>query len=199
MLRLRKSAPAFIPVSLGGDAHIRVRPATQTDVEYATANAQRDLAGLLAGSEAGPVLAVILGEGFTIDALRPGGSAAVACARLAEIYLTLRCQDGWRGVATEDGEPIAAPDAASLALLLADPVSREAVMRVINQRLHTEASEGNAFAASPSGGAAIPDGAPTAEPTAIPAPADSLLPETMEPEPVAPRWKTPRKPARDVR
>jgi hypothetical protein len=162
MLKLRRGKPPFVPVALGGGAVIRVRAATQTDVEEAGARAERDLAGFVAGSDAGDVLAEVLGEDFNIGALKDGARVMTASMRLAEVYLVLACQDGWAGIGTEDGEPIPEPDAATLALLLADPQHRHRVMSVVNSALHEETEEKNASGASPSGGAGTPTGAPTA-------------------------------------
>jgi hypothetical protein len=173
MLKLKRGMPAFVPVALGGGAVIRVRPATQTDVEAAGAQAQRLLMGFVAGSEAGDVLAEVLGDGFNVGALRETDRIVAAGSRLAEIYLVLACQDGWTGVGTEDGEPIPAPDAATLAMLLADPVRRARIVAVVNAGLHEETAEKNASGASPNGGAGTPTGAPTAGGQGSPAPPGS--------------------------
>jgi hypothetical protein len=162
MLKLRKGKPPFVPVALGGGATIRVRAATQTDVETASAQAQRDLMGLVAGSEAAGVLAAVLGDDFKVGALQTPARTIAAGTRLSEIYLVLACQDGWSGVATEEGDPIAAPDAATIALLLADPMRRIAVLKVVNSTVHVEQAEKNASSASPNGAAGIPAGAPIA-------------------------------------
>jgi hypothetical protein len=173
MLKLRRGKPSHMPVALGGGAVIRVRPATQTDVEAAGAQAQRLLMGFVAGSEAGDVLAEVLGDGFTVGALREADRIVAAGSRLAEVYLVLACQDGWTGVGTEDGTPIPEPDAATLALLLADPVCRAKIVAVVNAGLHEETAEKNASSASPNGGAGTPTGAPTAGAPGNPAPSAS--------------------------
>jgi hypothetical protein len=170
MLKLRKGPPPYVPVALGGGAVVRVRAATQADVDHAAARAQRDLMGLVAGSEAGAVLAEVLGEDFRVDALRDTARIAAAGERLSEIYLLLACQDGWSGIGTQDGEPIAEPDPATLALLLNDPRRRARIVTVMNAAVHEETLEKNVSAASPNGGADTPTGAPTAAATASPAP-----------------------------
>jgi hypothetical protein len=185
-----------VPVALGGGAVFRVRPATSTDVDYAGARAQRDLAGFAAGSEAASILEPVLGDGFSVGALKSADGLAAASVRLCEVYLVERCHDGWSGIATEAGEPIPMPDAGTIALLLADPIHRQRVMSVINAGVHEEAQEGNASAASPSGGAAIPDGAVDVRSLESPAPTESPSPETMEPEPAARSLRMPRTRAR---
>jgi hypothetical protein len=173
MLRLRTKRPGAVPVALGGGAVMRVRPATTADVDHTSARAQRDLAGFAAGSAAAAILEPVLGDGFTVGALKTPAGIAAASIRLTEVYLVERCHDGWSGVATETGELIPSPDAATIALLLADPVIRNTVMTVINAGVHEEVSEGNVFAASPNGGADTPAGAPDAERSASPAPTGS--------------------------
>jgi hypothetical protein len=162
MLKLRKGRPPFVPVDLGGGAVIRVRPATSADVEEAGARAQRDIMGFVAGSDAGDVLAEVLGDDFNVRALKDSPRVMPASARLAEVYLVLACHDGWSGIGTEDGEPIPEPDAATLAMLLADPRHRYKIISVVNASLHEETAEKNVSDASPNGGAGIPTGAPTA-------------------------------------
>jgi hypothetical protein len=179
MLRLRRARPAFVPVQLGAGAVIRVRPATTADVDHTSARAQRDLAGFALGGDAIAILAPVLGDGMDVGALKTAEGIAVASIRLTEVYLVERCNDGWSGVADETGAPIATPDAAAIALLLADPIIRARVLGVINAGVHEEAAEGNAFAASPSGGADIPTGARTAVSAASPAPRGSPSSETM--------------------
>jgi len=169
MLRLRKDKPPFVPVALGSDAVIRVRAATQADVDHAAARAGRDLMGLVGGSEAGAVLAAILGEDFKVGALSDTARIAAAGERLSEIYLLLACQDGWSGVGNEDGEPIEEPDPATLALLLNDPRRRARIAAVMNAEVHEETLEKNGSAASPNGGADTPAGAPPAAAAASPA------------------------------
>jgi hypothetical protein len=170
MLKLRKGKPPFVPIALGGDAVMRVRAATQADVDHAAARAQRDLMGLVAGSEAGTVLTAILGDDFKVGALSDTARIAAAGERLSEIYLLLACQDGWRGIGNENGEPIEEPDPATIALLLNDPRRRARIVAVMNAEVHEEIFEKNASAASPNGGADIPTGAPPAAATASPAP-----------------------------
>jgi hypothetical protein len=170
MLKLRKGKPPFVPVPLGGGAIIRVRAATQSDVEYASARATPLLAGLVAGAECAPALAGALGDDFNVDALTDEARLRTAAVRLSEIYLVLACQDGWAGVGNEDGSEASAPDAATIALLLQDPVCRNKVMQVVNAAVHAEDEEKNASSASPSGGADIPIGALPADATPSPAP-----------------------------
>jgi hypothetical protein len=181
MLKLRKTRPAHVPVKLGGDAIIRVRPAIQADVELAGARAQRVLLGLVQGSEAGMAMATVLGEGFDISALADDAKISAAGVRLASIYLVMVCHDGWSGIADEDGNLIEKPDEFSVALLLEDSVCYAKVMAVINQAIHEETSEKNVSAASPSGGAGIRAGAETAAAVAIPAPSVDPSP-TSTPE-----------------
>ena len=126
--------------------------------------------GLVAGSEAATALAEMLGEDFNLAALDDDARIVAAGSRLAEVYLVLACQDGWSGIAAEDGTPIAAPDAATVALLLNDPRCRQAVLAVVNSTLHEAQAEKNGSAASPAGGAVIPAGAANAAPAAMPAP-----------------------------
>lgn len=162
MLKLRKGRPPFVPVALGGGAVIRVRTALQSDIDTASARAQRDLMGFVAGSDAADVLAQVLGDDFDVGALKDNARVINASMRLAEVYLVLACQDGWSGIGTEDGEPIPEPDAATLALLMADPDRRLKILSVVNASLHEETQEKNASDASPNGGAGTPTGAPTA-------------------------------------
>ncbi len=190
MLKLRKGKPPFTPVVLAESVWIRVRPATQTDVEFASARAQPILAGLVAGVEAGPALASVLGDDFNPEGLVDATNLTAAAARLTEVYLVLACQDGWYGIGTEDGEPIEKPDTGYLALLLADPLYREKIMRVINSAVHEETKEKNGSSASPSGGAGIPDGAPPAGSAATAAHSGSPPTETSASAPDAPKSST---------
>jgi hypothetical protein len=167
MLRLGKSKPCR--VELGGDAWITVRPATQFDVEKVQAEVSRALVGVAAGSEAADFLAGVLGEDVEIDGLKDRTRLVAASIRLSEIYLVMACQSGWGGIVTEDGV-LEAPEPASLALLLSDPVTRAKVMAVVNARIHVEQAEGNGLPASPSGEAGAPATAPSAERAASPAP-----------------------------
>jgi hypothetical protein len=190
MLRLRKGKPPYTAVDLGAGAIMRVRAATQGDVEFASARAQRALLGLAAGSAAASALQGVLGEEFSLEALQHDAGMMTAASRLAEIYLVMSCQDGWDGVVDDDGTPIAAPTAATVALLLNDPVTRRAVIAAVNTRVHEEAAEKNVSAASPNGGAGIPDGAPTAARPENAAPAGSASSETMESQSSAPSGST---------
>lgn len=160
MLKLRKRKPAAIPVALGGGSVIRVRPATQIEVETATAQTARDIAGLIDGAEVAGRLAPLLGEDFGVEALADAAKLSAASQKLARIRLVMECQSGWDDVALEDGTMLAAPEAWSVALLLDDPRICSAVMEVINARVHSEIIEGNGLPALPSGGAGIPGGAP---------------------------------------
>jgi hypothetical protein len=179
MIKLRKGKPPFVALKLGEDAYIRVRTATQNDVEYVTAKVTPLIMGLLADSEsAGPVLAEVMGDDFSLGALKDDARVNAAAARLTDIYLVLACQDGWGGICDEGGEPIAAPCELSLAQLLADPVLRKKIMGVVEAGLHEEIKEKNGSAALPTGEAGIPTGAPTADAAVTPAPADGSSTET---------------------
>ena len=181
-LKLRRGKPPFVPVSLGGGAIIRVRAATQTDLEEAGARARNDVMGLVAGSEAAATLACIFGEEF--EALGDAAKISAAAARLAEVHLVLACQDGWDGVGvddgTDDGTVIERPDAASVAMLLEDTGIRTAIMRVVNSAVHEVVAEKNGSAALPNGGAAILTGAPTADAPATAAPSEDTSEATSE-------------------
>jgi hypothetical protein len=168
MLQLRKPKRQRVP--LGGGAWIEVRPATQFDVDKVQAEVSRVLAGLAAGGEAAELLAGVLGEEFDVEALKDRARLEAAAMRLSEIYLVMECQSGWAGIVTEDGALLDAPDPASVALLLSDPVSRKPIMDVINSRIHAERAEGNGLPASPDGGAGAPATAPSAASAASPAP-----------------------------
>ncbi|KAB2937395.1 hypothetical protein [Hyphomicrobium sp.] len=190
MLKLRKGKPPFVPVALGESAWIRVRPATQTDVEFATAQAHPRLAELVAGSESAQALASVLGDDFELGVRLDAARLATAAARLTEVYLVLACQDGWCGIGNEDGTPIEKPDTSSIALLLADPMYRDKIMRVINSAVHEETKEKNGSSASPSGGAGILAGAPAAGSGETPAPSGSPPTETSASAPDAPKSST---------
>lgn len=156
MLLLRKGRPKAqrVPLGAAGTAWIEVRPATRFEMEEAGAQVARRLAGLIAGSEAAVALAGILGDEFDVDGLDQPNKLAAASSRLTDIYLTLACQSGWYGVGSEEtGEALGEPDAASIAQLLNDPVTRQKVMAVINSSVHREVTEGNGLPASPTGGA----------------------------------------------
>ena len=191
-LRLRKGKPPFAPVSLGGGAVMRVRAATQTDVEEASARAKNDVMGLVAGSEAAATLACIFGEEFEV--LGDQARIAAAAARLCEIYLVMQCQDGWDGVGiddgSDDGEALSVPDPASIAMLLEDTSIRDAIMRAVNSAVHRVDAEKNASAVSLNGGAGIQTGAPIADATATPALSEGSLTETLASGADAPNSKT---------
>ena len=168
MLRLGKSKPRR--VDLGGGAWIEARPGTQFDLDEVQAEVSRALAGIAAGSEAADFLAGILGEDFDVDGLKDRDRLVAASIRLSEIYLVMACQSGWDGIVTEDGKLLDAPEPASIALLLSDPVIRARVMAVVNSRIHVEQAEGNGLPASPNGGAGAHHTAPNAASVTNPAP-----------------------------
>jgi hypothetical protein len=167
---LRLSKPKKRRVELGGEAWIMVRPATQFDVEKVQAEVSRALAGIAAGSEAADFLAGVLGEDLEVNGLKDRTRLIAAATRLSEIYLVMECQSGWAGIVTEDGAVLEAPEPASVALLLSDPVTRAKVMAVVNARIHVEQAEGNGLPASPNGGAGAPATVPSAAGAASPAP-----------------------------
>lgn len=169
MLVLRKSRQEFERVALGGESFIKVRPATQADVDEVDARMKRDVAALIAGSEAAEQLYPIVGDEFDAERLRDGPFIVAVSYKLSCVYLVLKCQDGWEGIELEDGTPLPKPEPWSVAMLLADPTSNDRVMKVVNRRLHMETQEGNGLAASLIGEAAIPAGAPTAARAASPA------------------------------
>ncbi len=199
MLKLRRGKPAYVPVALGGGALIRVRPATQTDVENASARAQRDLMGLVAGSEAALPLAEILGDDFNLSALEDTDRVVAAGSRLAELYIVLACQDGWSGIGTEDGVPIDKPDPATLAMLLADPVRHSRIMGVVNSAVHEELEEKNGSAASLNGAAAIQTGVPPAGAPVNPVLSAALSMATLASAAVARKSRTRHKRQRAAR
>ncbi|MGE0038067.1 MAG: hypothetical protein AB7S93_20805 [Xanthobacteraceae bacterium] len=179
-LRLRKSKPVARRVVLGANDRdpdgneipdtapwIVVRPATQFEVDRVAALVGIQLAGLVAGSEAASALAGILGDDFVVDGLADQPKLQAASARLSEINLVMACQDGWGRIQTEDGSAIAAPDEASIALLLNEPEIRARVLAVVNARIHEETAEGNVLPASPDGEAGAPATAPSAAPATI--------------------------------
>ena len=112
----------------------------------------------------------VLGEDLEVNGLKDRTRLIAAATRLSEIYLVMECQSGWAGIVTEDGAVLEAPEPASVALLLSDPVTRAKVMAVVNARIHMEQAEGNGLPASPNGGAGAPAIAPSAEGAASPAP-----------------------------
>lgn len=168
---LRLSKPKRRQVDLGGGAWIELRPATQFDLDEVHAEVSRALAGIAAGSEAADFLAGVLGKDFDVDGLKDRDRLVAASIRLSEIYLVMVCQSGWDGIVIEDGNPLGAPEPASVALLLSDPAIRSRVMAVVNSRIHVEQAEGNGLPASPSGGAEAPHTVPNAVPATSPAPA----------------------------
>ncbi len=176
-LRLRKSKPLARRVVLGANDRdrdgneiadtapwIMVRPATQFEVDRVAALVGIQLAGLIAGSEAASALAGILGDDFAVDGLQDRAKLQAASARLSEINLVMACQEGWGRMQTQDGATIAAPDEASIALLLNEPEIRARVLAVVNARIHEETAEGNGLPASPDGEAGAPATAPNAAP-----------------------------------
>lgn len=188
MLRLRKSPPPFVPVPLGAGAFIRLRAAASSEVDAAAGAAGSRIAALMLGAEDARALSDLLPDLDLGDlvGLADGGDIAarlraevglksrldLLTERLVLISLVARCNDGWTGVADEDGTPLDAPHEGSIALLLQDPGSRGVCHNAIYARYHAEAVEGNGSAASPSGGAAAAETtAPAADLSAAPAPA----------------------------
>lgn len=169
MLRLRKGPAQFTEVPLGGGASITVRSAQQTDVDVCSARAQRDMMGLVSGSEAAALLADVMGDGFNTEALGDPSKVAAAAERLAEMHLVMACNDGWAGIGTEDGEPLDRPSPEYVMLLLNDPRRRRAIMDVINADVHVETAEKKGLAGSLTGAPAIPDSAPNAGGSVSPA------------------------------
>jgi hypothetical protein len=174
MLKIRKGKPPFVTVKLGQDAWMRVRAATSTDVDVASAKVQPLVMGMLAGSDALPALGLALGDDFNVEALKDPARLGAAVTRLTEVYLLLACQDGWTGIVDEDGTAIEKPCELSVAGLLSDPTLRHRIMAVVNAAVHAEEAEKNGSAASPPGGAGTPTGAPPAAGTATPAPSAAL-------------------------
>lgn len=197
-LRLRRGAPQFVEVPLGGDSVIRLRPATRFDIEAAGALVARDLAAVALGTDAAARVAAILGAEFddgvlfaSIKAVKetqddadappaaPVDSAKFVAASkvLGDIYVVMACQGGWSDFALVEGDgdaakvtPLEAPEPWSIALLLRDPVLHDEIFKVINSRVNAEIAEGEGLPVSPAGGAGIPAGAPTAGGSANPAP-----------------------------
>ncbi|MGD9924428.1 MAG: hypothetical protein AB7V13_23740 [Pseudorhodoplanes sp.] len=153
---------------LGGGASIRVRPAQQADVDECSARAQRDMMGLVSGSESGALLSSIFGDGFSIEALSDPARVSAAAERLAEMHLVMTCNDGWSGIGTEDGAPLDAPSPEYVLLLMNDPRCRRAVMDVINAVVHGESEEKKESPALRHGGAGDPAIATSAEGSASP-------------------------------
>jgi hypothetical protein len=173
MLRLRKSKPVAVAVQLGKEAFIKVRPATQLEVDQASAQASNIVMGLVAGGDGADILSAVLGDEFKVATLKEETRIGAVISRLAEVYLVHACQEGWTGVGTEDGEPIETPDPANIALLLKDLGLRKKIIDVVNSSVHLETDEKNGSAASPRGGADTRAGAPTADKTANAAPSGS--------------------------
>lgn len=179
MLKLRKGKPPFVPVVLGGNAWIRVRAATSMDVDMASARVQPLIMGVIAGSEKASAVAEVLGDDFSVDALHDNALLGAAGTRLVQVFLVMACQDGWHGIVGPDGEVIEKPSEALVADLLADPMRRDRIMRVVESAVHEEQAEKNASPASPNGGAATPTGAPPAAETGSPAPSADSSKESL--------------------
>jgi len=159
MIKLKRERPPFEVASLGGGAFMRLRPATSFEADQAAARVKHQLMGLVAGSEAAETLAGLLGPEFAVhgaDGLDAGALGAAA-QFLANAELVMLCQDGWSGIADENGVAIPAPDIGSVALLLRDAIVRDKIMRVVERGIHEASAEKNAFAASRSGEAATDD------------------------------------------
>lgn len=160
MLKLRKGKPKASPVPLGGGAVLFVRPATAFEVDAAYAAAFKLAAGLIEGEAAAETASAILGEEFQRADFTQHGWIDAMAKRIATLELAVLCNDGWLGVADEDGKPIETPTREWLALLLRD---REVAVRVdaaINARVHEEIAEKKGSATLPNGGVAVVD--PTA-------------------------------------
>lgn len=170
MLVLQRKSRAFIPVPLPGGASINLRTADSADFDVASSKAKRDMAGLLSGSEAGPVLAAALGDEFKIESLKDVDKIAAAAERLAQTYLVVECNDGWSGVEL-DGDAEPELNAGTVAILLDDPNIRQAIMEIVRAPIHRAVMEKNGSAASPDGTAkAAPASVPSAGSTDQPAP-----------------------------
>lgn len=176
MLRLRNSVAArqvvlgkIDPKTGEPTVWIKIRPATQFEVEETHAEVWQLLAGIAEGSDAAQTLGTILGEDFDVSGLADRAKLNAAASRLAGIYLVMACQEGWWGIADEGGKVFEKPEPATVALLLKDPGRNALIMAAINAGVHVETEEGNASPALPSGGAGIRDGAPPVGNPATPA------------------------------
>jgi hypothetical protein len=154
-------------------AWIELRPATALEYYEARERTRPLIAGMLLGRRSEDALALILGAEF---GERQGSDdvafAAAASERLALIELATLCATAWSGVANADGSP-AALDRVNIARLLRMPAYADRVSAVVNRAFYERRAEGNAFAALPSGEAAVDgNGARTATTTDMPAPSD---------------------------
>lgn len=155
MLILSKEKPAFVPVPLGGDAVFRLRPALSGEVDDAAAAVSNQVAAIIRGSVAAAAIAALVPD-FDLDGLEQLANPETEAEglphlhlknklerlsdRLLLISLCMRCQDGWSGVAADDG-PISAPHEGAVALLLQDTQLQQRCSAVIYGRVHREQSE----------------------------------------------------------
>ena len=163
-MKLRKKKPPFVAVMLRGGAAIRLRAATSSEIEAAASQAGEQLAGIMLASDQAARLAALL-PGFDLGPLAdlaqmPGGERRALLAdiglrgrfdalrdRLMLTDLICRCHDGWSGVRDDDNVEIPAPEPGAVSWLLEDMTLLQRCSDAIYAGVHTEAVEGNAFAA----------------------------------------------------
>lgn len=170
MLKVRKGRPEPTAVPLGGGAVAFVRAATAFEVDLAIAGTTKITAGLIEGEEAAALATDLLGEEFAGADFTTRTWIEAAAQRVALLELSMLCTSRWEGIVDENDAPVAAPTKEIMALLLRDNDIAARFNAAIRAKVHEEIAEGNASAASLSGGAAAASSsAPTAtrsEPTA---------------------------------
>lgn len=164
-LVLRTSA-AHAPLKLRGGAVWHLRPANAIDLEIAAVRAGRQLAGLIAGSEAAAALREVFGA--ALDLGEADEERTVAVTRLlGDIHLAVMCSAGWEGVYDERGHVVPEPTIEWVAMMLADGVVLRRVRERIYSDLHEESEEKKELPPSPHGVAPAADAhAPPAAPPA---------------------------------
>lgn len=137
---------------LFGGVEVQLRPVTRVELDLAAAQAKRTIGDIAASAEAleewgvarpaeDEELAELLGDERVAMGL---SQYLIAC------YLARMVLKGWRGLTLEDGAP-APLDWPTIKRAMADPRFSDAFYAVACQAAFFLETEGNAFAAAPSG------------------------------------------------
>lgn len=167
LIVLDDDLPSVQRVAIEQGAWIELRPCTALEYYEASERARPLIAGLVLGRRAEDDLVAVLGPEFG-EPRGPddGAFAAAASERLALIEIVAACATAWEGFGDAEGRP-AELNRANIARLLRFPAWADKISKVVNAPLYKRRAEGNASAASPSGGAAAAANGAQAAPQAV--------------------------------
>lgn len=141
MLKIRRGPAPVHVVALPGGATWSLRPASQFEVEEATARCRNTLVALVLASECAEDAAQLMGEEFrAVDFADPAWQAAAA-EHMAAVELATLCSVAWSGIVDENEQPIPEPTREFVVQLLRDTTIAELVKPALFRGVHEELAE----------------------------------------------------------